>query len=315
MNYIDIFYRQMEYIAKNSVKNGGTIVYAIHLGDIVESRDLHPEEWDMADKAMGILDGIVPYTLVPGNHDYDKWVRDEKYNFLYIDGSDSFNQHFGPESVHFKGFEHYKDSFNNGLNTFSVFSVDGREFVVLGLECEPSDDVLDWAQNILDKNKFSPTIFVTHEFLQLGYDYTTPGAAKYVSGNLRDEVKGNSPEQVFKKFISKNDQIFLVLCGHVFSGDKRESARTDINDYCNKVYELLSNYQGRQEILGKSSFPNSACGDGWLRLMEFDIPANKIIVRTYSTEMRKYETDYDSRFDIVFDWNWEERFPKVKKGE
>ena len=41
------------------------IKFVIHLGDIVQTSTQKPE-WENADRAMRLLDGIVPYSMAPG---------------------------------------------------------------------------------------------------------------------------------------------------------------------------------------------------------------------------------------------------------
>lgn len=314
VNNADFFYNQMAFIADNSVKNGGNFVYAIHLGDLVDDRSVDAE-WKITDKAMSILDNQIPYMVVPGNHDYDKWIYTSDKKFSHIEGHTFYSSYFGAESKHFKDKTYYLSNFNEGMDTYSTFSVEEQDFYVLGLECEPSDEVLVWAQQQLDKNPMSPTILVTHSFLSLEYDSGEPGKIAYVPGYLRSKLGGNSPKDIFNKLIKNNNQIFLVLCGHAFWGDNGEAARTDVNAYGNKVYELLSDYQGRQEIINSSLYPNAYCGDGWMRFLEFDLDKQKIYVKTYSTELKKYEKDGDSNFSITFDWDWNTRFPSKRSAQ
>lgn len=48
-------------------KDNLNIDFVMHVGDIV---DLNTSpEWEIADEAMSILDGEIPYSLLPGNHD------------------------------------------------------------------------------------------------------------------------------------------------------------------------------------------------------------------------------------------------------
>ena len=44
------------------------IAFVTHLGDIVDS-EAEEQQWMRADRAMRLLDGLVPYAVVPGNHD------------------------------------------------------------------------------------------------------------------------------------------------------------------------------------------------------------------------------------------------------
>ena len=74
----DIFQRQTDYVAKNSVSSGGTIAFAIQLGDLVQNQGTQPSEWSIADSAISRLDGALPFGVIPGNHDYDKAWADVK---------------------------------------------------------------------------------------------------------------------------------------------------------------------------------------------------------------------------------------------
>jgi hypothetical protein len=59
------------------------------------------------------------------------------------------------------------------------------------------------------------------------------------------------------------------------------------NDAGGNIIELLQDYQGRANG-----------GDGWLRLLRFNLKAKKMIVQTYSPVLKRYETDPDSFFSI-----------------
>lgn len=295
-NMENVFYRQMEFIKDNSVQNGGEIVFAIHLGDIVEHRNILMEEWLIADKGMSIIDGIVPFGIVPGNHDYDREFNAANKDYNHIKRGLFFNDFFGPESKYFKDKEWYLDSFDDGMNSCSYFEVDDKKYIFLGLEIEPSDETIDWAQKLLDDNKNIPVILATHTFIKLDGNFNT--------ANYRRESFGNLPKDVWDKLIKRNDQIICVLCGHVSGEGKDEAIRSEKNQYGNIVYFLLSDYQSRSEWFDRNNEKGNKgyLGDGWLRLMEFDVANNIINVKTYSTEFNEYETDRDSDFTLAIDF-------------
>lgn len=321
IDFSDILMRQMDYIVNNSVKNNGDIIFAIHLGDSVESRN-KSEEWEIADIAMSKLDENIPFCIVPGNHDYDTWVFDENRKKNIINGLEKFNKYFGCQSFHFENKKWYGGSYNGGANSYQIIDYRDVKILHIGLEIEPSDAVLDWAQSVINENKGLPTIVTTHQYLKYSYDSYMPGFASYHGGELRYGYDRNSSIQVWKKFISINDQIFLVLCGHFFDEELGigEGVRCDTNVFGNKVYSMLSDYQGRKEIYSYNkelSIKNGkrkkrGCGDGWLRLLRFDLQQQQITVKTYSTEMNKYEKDPDSNFLVKFDFDWNTRFYKGK---
>ena len=68
-----------------------------------------------------------------------------------------------------------------------------------------------------------------------------------------------------------------------------------MNDAGQKVYEMLADYQMRENG-----------GDGWLRYMEFDPDKSQIRVKTYSPSLDRYELDADS--DFVIDVDFDARF-------
>ena len=62
----EVFIQMAKWIADNSKRHN--IKFALHMGDIVTTYD-NQEEWATADKAMSLLDNVVPYCFTVGNHD------------------------------------------------------------------------------------------------------------------------------------------------------------------------------------------------------------------------------------------------------
>ena len=85
--------------------------------------------------------------------------------------------------------------------------------------------------------------------------------------------------------LKDNPNFFMMLCGHVLGEALREDTHNG-----NRVYSLLSDYQGRERG-----------GDGWLRIMKFSPTRNRIQVSTYSPTLGKYERDADSQFTLEYD--------------
>ncbi|MDY9919130.1 MAG: metallophosphoesterase [Proteiniphilum sp.] len=61
--YPEIFHSQTEWI----VQNADSIAFVLQQGDITDHNS--EEEWQNAVAAFSVMDGKVPYTFVPGNHD------------------------------------------------------------------------------------------------------------------------------------------------------------------------------------------------------------------------------------------------------
>src|SRR5690606_37087089 len=62
-SYPEIFRAQTEWIEEKA----DSITFVLHQGDITDYNS--DEEWENASAALSIMDGKVPYTFVPGNHD------------------------------------------------------------------------------------------------------------------------------------------------------------------------------------------------------------------------------------------------------
>ena len=82
--YPDTYIAQALWIRRQAKKDN--IKFAIHLGDIVQTSTKEPE-WENADQAMRLLDGVVPYSVAPGNHDMVVKSRD----------STLYNKYYSPE--------------------------------------------------------------------------------------------------------------------------------------------------------------------------------------------------------------------------
>src|SRR5690606_24956393 len=125
---------QTSWIARNA--GPLNIAYAFHLGDIVNNNtDL---EWQRAREAMADLDGIVPYGLVPGNHDYgpsgDASTRDTLLNDYFDFEDTALMPSFGGA---------YKQGELD--NTYHLFEAGGHSWIAMMLEWGPRNDVISWA--------------------------------------------------------------------------------------------------------------------------------------------------------------------------
>ena len=239
------------------------IKFAIHLGDIVQTAGKKPE-WENASLAMRLLDGVVPYSVAPGNHDM---VVKERDTTLY-------NQYFSP--ARFAEREWYGGHLGEtNDNNYCFFEGGGRKFMVINLEFAPRDEALQWAASIAAQHPTHHVIVATHCYMRPdGRDKNTPEAYK---------IAGNSGEQMWQKLIRKQPNIFFVVSGHVLG----VARQTSENDAGHKVLEMLTDYQGLENG-----------GDGWLRTITIDVAASEICVRTYSPTLRQANEDPQETFTL-----------------
>lgn len=254
------------------------IKYVIHVGDVVEQGA--PAEWRVADDAFSLLDGVVPYTVVPGNHDLDRAASKAGYRT-----STSFNAVFSPKR--FAGRRWFGG--HKGVtadNTFGYFSAAGQQFVVLGLEYGPSEETLAWADELVGNLDDVQVILVTHCYM---YDDDTrvgPGDKYNPRGNFGD---GNDGEQIWEKLVSRHAAISLVLSGHV-KGDGTGRLVSE-RKQGGPVLQMLSNYQ---------FLPHG--GQGWLRILKFLPAEKKLEVFTYSPWLGQFREEPDQRFTVPVPW-------------
>ncbi|WMI70133.1 hypothetical protein [Mangrovimonas sp. YM274] len=255
----------------------------------------------------------IPFGVAPGNHDSDAmWseasfesdpslvdqigtlgVIPEILGMLHIGGWDNFNAVFGENSDFFKNKPWYVSSFNGGANSAQTFEGAGYTFLNISLEMQPSDDVLAWAQSVIDTHPGLPTIITTHDFLDAnGERLPNP----IVDLPRIDPEYHNSAEDVFQTLVMPNDQIFLILSGHHHG----KAMRVDQNNSGHAVIQVLADYQDRgQSVLDADpTFLTShgtpyGIGDGWLRLMNFNFEDETpfIEVKTYSSHYQKFSDD------------------------
>ena len=86
--YPELFMAQTEWIKANLDKE--SIVFVTHVGDVVNDHKKDTNQWLVAQKAMSVLDGAVPWGVAIGNHDFDS-------SACRPDKATTFLQYFSPE--------------------------------------------------------------------------------------------------------------------------------------------------------------------------------------------------------------------------
>ena len=201
-----IFTNQTQWIVDNQDRLN--IKFVIHEGDIVEDAD-NDTQWMRANKSMSVLDGKIPYGILPGNHD-ENVTEYEKYF----------------PAMRYKNYSYWGGSHANNTCNYQLFSALGTDFIVVNLRWNPDSDDIRWANGILSNHSERKAILVTHGYLN-----------KY---GIRNVHGLGDTTYIWNELIAPNKNIFLVLCGHAHG----ESRRTDVVDG-RAVHQLLANYQDR----------------------------------------------------------------------
>lgn len=271
MYHPDIFKNQTEWIVKNVKKLN--IKFVSHLGDIVQSGSLNKNEWIIASKALSLLENNnIPYSLIPGNHDVD--IVDNP------DAKFSTYNHFFPVNRFIKK-PWFGGNYKNYQNNYQLITIENYQFIILNLEVDPTNDILEWASQILNKYKNKYAIITTHAYLN-------DNGERLKKPHFRKN--GNSGEQIWDKLIKNHCNIFLVISGHAHSIDG-ENHLISINNCNKKAIQIVQDFQDREKG-----------GNGLLRIYKFYPIKKKLYIETYSTTSNYYEKDKNSKltFNLPF---------------
>jgi len=325
-----MFIEQMQYVADHLKSQGGDIAFVSGMGDVWQHQTLQIDpahaargfkrvanpimdpmfaptgkvltiEIPKAQEGYALVAGKAPFSVVPGNHDYDamwtdaghppaaKFVDMSSLGMLHSGGLDNFRKAFSDQSPFFKGQRWYVASHDGGADSAQIFTAGGYRFLHIGLQFDPPNASLAWAAEVIKKYPGVPTIISTHYFLQTD-GQRLPNS---IIDNHAVDPEDNTPQMVWDKLISQNDQIFLVLCGH----EHAQAFRADDNRFGHKVYQVLADYQSRYQTATEAGYKGfqqeEGIGDGWMRLMTFDMKgaAPRVHVHTYSTYYKKESVD------------------------
>ncbi len=276
-SYPSIFYRQMEWIIEK--RDSLNIVFVAHVGDLVE-HESSVLEHEVADSAFSILESYIseqhingiPYSVVPGNHDYPTTLYNEYFSANRF--SDS-NYYGGCLSC------------PNNENNYTFFSIGELEFMIISIDTHPHsnetiDEKVQWADSLMNVYPLKKVVIVGHYFLDYGLENS-------IYMNFSE-----SGEYIFNN-LKHNNNLALILTGHVWG----EGIKTVIVED-RVIHTILANYQGRANG-----------GNGWLRLLKFFPENNTIEITTYSPSLNSFENDEDSKLSLFFEMGGIGSPPKI----
>ncbi|OZA69921.1 MAG: serine/threonine protein phosphatase, partial [Sphingomonadales bacterium 39-62-4] len=246
-----------------------------------------------------LIAGRLPFSVVPGNHDFDALWTDPthpprpeatgrlKTGIRHLGGLAGFQSAFSDQSVFFKSQPWYVDSHDGGADSAQIFASGQCRFLHIGLQYQAPDASLAWATRVIHRFPNMPTIVTTH-------DYLDRDGARDDNSNPDNSIldfRDNNPQMIWDEFISRNDQIFLVLSGHIGG----QGYSVDRNLFGHEVHQMMADYQGRWQVakdLGRKD-SGATLGDGWMRLLTFRLDGDKptVRVRTYSTHYKKFSIE------------------------
>lgn len=287
-SYPEIFRAQTEWIAENS----DSITFVLHQGDITDHNS--DEEWQNAAAALSVMDGRVPYTFVPGNHDLGTGGTANKRD------SELFNQYLPYDKYQKK--PHFGGAYEAGKmdNTYHTFHAGGLDWLIVSLEFGTRDKILRWASGVIEAHANHIVIINTHDYMysdntrmSIDRDHSWV-PQRYGVGNDTGDEAVNDGEMIWEKLVSQHPNILLTFSGHVLHGGAGQLVST--GKHRNKVYQMLGNYQS-----GVEGSKNG--GNGFLRIVTVDPTNRTVSVKTYSPYTDEYKTESHQQFvfaDVLF---------------
>ncbi|MDR0542864.1 MAG: metallophosphoesterase [Dysgonamonadaceae bacterium] len=275
--YPEIFKAQTQWLADN--KND--FAFVLQQGDITDWNA--PEQWERAREAFSVLDGKLPYTFVPGNHDTG--------NNADVRNTENLN-HYLPYDKYSKT-PNFGGAFQPGKmdNTWHIFRAGGIDWLILSLEFGTRDCVLEWAGKIIGEHPRHKIIINTHDYMYS--DDTRMGEGDdwlpqtYGVGKETGKNAVNDGEQMWAKLVSRYENILLVVSGHVLHSGTGTLVSRGVHG--NNVYQMLANYQ-------EGVKDTTSGGNGFMRILTIDVENKTIDVKTYSPYVNQYKIAENQQF-------------------
>lgn len=192
------------------------IGYVVAVGDITDRRD-NLSEWDLVQAQFRRLTNKIPLAACRGNHDrpYTQGMSFDWYT------SDIVGR--------------YNSDLENICKTVKLGNTD---YLIVTLEYGADDDMLAWAGEVTAAHPDHKVIVVTHSFM--ANDGTTTDVNDPVAPTTNFGY--NNGDDIWNKYVSKYENIVLVLSGHIDSDQIR--ATKMVGDHGNVVTAMLIDPQG-----------------------------------------------------------------------
>ena len=289
-----IFGDMTQWLVDN--KDSHNIQFMIHVGDITNNNLGY--QWDIAEAALRKLDGVIPYSLQPGNHDMGSGGSAADHTSVHLDERFSPDKQAATNPDNFGGA--YDQDTGSARNTYNTFTApDGTKWLVLAMEFGPRDDVLRWASDVIDAHLDHRVIISSHALTSFAGRQDPLAAPLYDEGAGydysigRDQQGANDGETIYRELLAKYPNISMTFSGHIFG----DGAETDVSysQYGTPVHQFLVNYQNgiSREITGNgdASLGDNG-GNGAIRLVVIDPENDTISTETYFTEFDDYLDGY-----------------------
>ena len=252
-------------------------------------------EWEIVKNAFQKLDGVVPYSVVRGNH--DDYHIDDYFNYdAYKNNFDGFyDGSMEPDTNTLSkawAEEYYMDG--SITNSYRLVEIGGTKFIFITVDFNPTEGVMLWVDKLLTDYADYNAILTLHAYAQKKYD---EDAQKYVGRPLNpNEVqtvivssKNNtiSPRVLWTHCLSKHENLVMTVSGHIGVEDPFYFETKGENG--NVVANFLVNPQ---------SYDKDVQPTGMVFLMHFKNGEATIQTEYYSTNLNRYKLENNNTYTL-----------------
>jgi len=259
------FAQRNQWLVQN--KATSDLRYVIHTGDVVNWDTPTHNQYEVASKAMKVLDDAkIPQSLAIGNHDtaavgVGGSAADPTRTRQLVRDTSTFNSYFNVSR-----YPNIEGTFEAGKvdNNYTTFRAGGGDWLVLTLELWPREAAVQWAKKVVADHPHHNVIVNTHSYLE---GNSTIGT----SGGYGDK----SPQYLYDNLIKVYPNIKMVFSGHVGEAGYRED--TGVNG--NKIVSYLGTFH--------SSSTNP------VRMLEIDTEKGTLTTKFYGPSNGSTWVQYD----------------------
>lgn len=252
------------------------IKLVMSVGDMVNT--CTPEQMHIVSEASSVLDGVVPFMPLMGNHDYPNYERD----FML------WNEYF--PYAKYSQYDYFGGAFEEGRmdNYYYLMNIHGEDYLFMGLELAVRPAVAQWANEVIAAHPDHKVIIVNHAYLDVDSEIIPAGTS---NSNGRFKNDGMEATELYDCLISQHDNILLVISGHVHH--YLTGRRTDVTASGHIVNALGFDTAQIERYYGTV---------GMVDFLGFTDGSNTVQVNSYSTERGQFFKSTD-QFTIELDWD------------
>ena len=258
------------------------------------------KEWEIVSEAISKLNGVVPYSIVRGNH--DDYMMDDYFNVPayknQFNGCGGFYSDSNAKWTDISGVSKSREGDNSGAwvywsaktgrhtetvaNSWKTVNVQGTDYLFITIDFNPTDNVLKWVDDTLKNFPDHKAIITTHSYLN--------GSGEVISSDSGSTMYlfGNPGTVLWDEVLSKHENVFMIVSGHTGGVAPTYSYNTGVHG--NEVLQVLVDPQeyDAKEIDSNGKIEHGEQDTGLILYMNFSKDGKRINFDYYSTLLGKF---------------------------